>query len=106
VLTKEFFPVCIFFEHARDFTKIADFLNHGIRTANKSKKEKEISPFFVIIFFMSYYVYILYSAKLGKLYFGSTKDVALRLSCHNSGGAKYTSKGLPWELLYSLFASA
>ena len=49
---------------------------------------------------MADFVYILYSAKLGKLYFGSTKDVALRLNCHNSGGSSYTSKGLPWELLY------
>jgi putative endonuclease len=53
---------------------------------------------------MNFYVYILFSCKLDKLYFGYTNDVSMRLQRHNSGSVTSTSRGVPWELLfYSCF---
>ncbi|MCZ2459726.1 MAG: GIY-YIG nuclease family protein [Chitinophagales bacterium] len=49
---------------------------------------------------MCYYVYILWSEKLGKFYVGSTKDVENRLREHNKGESKFTSKGIPWVLVW------
>ncbi len=47
---------------------------------------------------MSYYVYILYSEKLGRYYIGQTQDVEKRLAHHNSGYSTYTKCGIPWVL--------
>jgi putative endonuclease len=75
-----------------------------VRTANNKQKEKEISPFFITIVYIMFYTYILYSAKIDKLYFGYTNDVSMRLQRHNSGSVTSTSRGVPWELLfYSCF---
>ena len=50
-----------------------------------------------------YFVYILYSVKLGKYYIGQTHDVELRLCRHNEGYYdNWTSKGLPWILFLTL----
>jgi putative endonuclease len=53
---------------------------------------------------MTYFVYILYSAKLARFYVGTTDNVEQRLEEHNS--AKYshsfTVKGIPWELFLKL----
>ena len=54
---------------------------------------------FVLIVTM-HYTYILYSEKLGLFYKGSTNDVSLRLKRHNGGLENYTSKGVPWILLW------
>src|SRR5947207_1101226 len=48
-----------------------------------------------------FFVYILFSEKLRKYYTGSTMDVNLRLSGHNSGKTPYTRKGIPWVLKYT-----
>jgi len=47
-----------------------------------------------------YYVYILYSKKLDKKYIGSTSDLKERIKRHNSERSEFTSKGIPWKLLY------
>lgn len=47
-----------------------------------------------------YYVYILRSDSLGKLYKGSTEDLCERVKRHNSGKVKSTKSGKPWELVY------
>jgi len=48
---------------------------------------------------MSYKVYILYSERLGKYYVGQTDNLEKRFPVHNSGGKKYTTKGVPWTLI-------
>ena len=45
--------------------------------------------------------YILWSESLQKFYAGSTKDLDQRLLRHNSGRVRYTSKGVPWRLIWS-----
>ena len=47
-----------------------------------------------------YFVYILYSKKLKKRYIGSTKDIKLRIKEHNNSKVPFTSKGVPWKLIY------
>jgi putative endonuclease len=52
-----------------------------------------------------YYVYLLYSEKLDKIYIGRTEDVKRRLKEHNSGNCNFTNKGIPWKIVYySAFA--
>ncbi|PQV47440.1 putative endonuclease [Jejuia pallidilutea] len=48
---------------------------------------------------MEYKVYILYSKKLNRYYVGQTNNIEKRLKTHNSGGKKYTTKGIPWVLV-------
>ena len=53
-----------------------------------------------------HYVYILKSAKTGKLYKGSTDDLEIRLGRHNRGEVISTKSGCPWTLIYyEAFAS-
>jgi putative endonuclease len=47
-----------------------------------------------------YYVYIIYSKNLNKLYKGSTADLKQRIKEHNSEKVKSTKSGTPWVLLY------
>ena len=47
-----------------------------------------------------YYLYILFSEKLNRFYVGQTNDLLSRLKRHNSGQENYTSKGVPWEIVY------
>lgn len=52
-----------------------------------------------------YYVYILYSRRLKKRYFGSTTDLKTRLAEHNRGKVGFTRGGIPWLMIYySAFA--
>jgi putative endonuclease len=46
-------------------------------------------------------VYILYSKKLDGYYVGQTNNIERRLKVHNTGGKKYTSRGIPWILVKS-----
>ena len=49
----------------------------------------------------TWFVYILYSVRSGKLYTGISKDPQARLVRHNAGkGAKYTRAGRPWRIVY------
>ena len=47
------------------------------------------------------YLYILYSSKLNKYYVGACANIERRLYKHNIGHSKFTSTGLPWQLMYT-----
>ena len=47
-----------------------------------------------------YYFYVLQSQRNRKLYFGYTSDLKKRYNEHNSGKVNYTSKYIPYKLLY------
>ena len=49
---------------------------------------------------MKYFVYILYSEAIQKFYIGQTQNIASRLKRHNSGAENFTSKGIPWHLVW------
>ncbi len=48
-----------------------------------------------------YTVYIIQSRKDNSYYIGYTEDIERRLSEHNCGLSRYTSKKLPWDLVYT-----
>lgn len=50
---------------------------------------------------MAFKTYILWSELIQKFYVGSTEDLPQRLLRHNSGRVKFTSKGVPWQLIWS-----
>lgn len=47
-----------------------------------------------------YYVYILYSKKINKLYKGFTSNLKKRVYQHNKQETKSTKSGIPWSLIY------
>jgi putative endonuclease len=47
------------------------------------------------------WVYILYSKKIDKYYVGACTDLDRRFYEHNLGHSKFTSTGIPWELVYT-----
>ena len=47
------------------------------------------------------YTYILFSTKLNKYYVGACIDLERRMYEHNIGHSKFTSTGVPWELMYT-----
>jgi putative endonuclease len=49
---------------------------------------------------MVFKTYILWSDSLQKFYVGSTNNLEDRLLRHNSGYGKFTSKGMPWILVW------
>jgi len=49
---------------------------------------------------MKYYTYVLQSEINGHFYKGSTQDLELRLKQHNNGEVNYTSRYMPWKLVY------
>jgi putative endonuclease len=57
-----------------------------------------------VAFFMSYFVYILYSQKLHRFYTGTTDNVRERLDEHNSGKYpdSFSAKGIPWDLFLEI----
>jgi putative endonuclease len=48
-----------------------------------------------------YYAYVLQSLMTNKFYYGSTQDLEKRLEVHNVGLVNYTSKFMPWIMVYS-----
>ena len=48
-----------------------------------------------------FYLYILKSVKYDKTYVGSSNDVERRLKEHNSGKSKFTSRFMPWRVVFS-----
>ena len=48
---------------------------------------------------MNFFVYYLYSEKIGKYYLGQTDSMDYRLWEHNTGAEKYTKRGSPWKLI-------
>ena len=49
---------------------------------------------------MAFFTYILQSQKDGRYYIGSTQSIEERLKRHNAGKERYTSRGIPWQLVY------
>jgi putative endonuclease len=47
------------------------------------------------------FTYVLYSEKLNKYYVGACTDLERRLYEHNIGHSKFTSTGLPWQVVYT-----
>lgn len=47
-----------------------------------------------------FFTYILQSEIDKSYYIGHSLDVIKRLECHNQGLSKYTSKKIPWKLVY------
>ncbi len=47
-----------------------------------------------------YYVYVIYSKALDKIYKGCTNNLRDRIDKHNKGRVKTTKSGIPWELIY------
>ena len=47
-----------------------------------------------------YYVYILKSEIKEKTYVGFTNNLERRIKEHNSGKSKFTSKYIPWRVVY------
>ena len=50
---------------------------------------------------MTFSVYIIYSRSLDRFYIGMSADVYGRLTRHNSARQGFTSKGQPWEIVYT-----
>ena len=49
-----------------------------------------------------FWVYVLYSAKFGKIYIGYTNNLEQRILSHNSLAKKgFTVKYKPWELIHT-----
>ena len=48
-----------------------------------------------------FHTYIIYSESIDKFYVGYTHNLTLRLERHNNGWGKYSSRGVPWNLVYS-----
>ncbi|MBK7358769.1 MAG: GIY-YIG nuclease family protein [Saprospiraceae bacterium] len=49
---------------------------------------------------MPFFVYIIVSLQNGTFYKGFSLNPVLRLKQHNDGLSKYTSKFMPWKLVY------
>jgi putative endonuclease len=58
-------------------------------------------PFLFYFYFMSYFLYILYSSNLDRYYIGSCADVKVRLVRHNAGATPSTKPGRPWVVVYT-----
>ncbi|SHJ02271.1 putative endonuclease [Tangfeifania diversioriginum] len=50
---------------------------------------------------MDFIVYILQSKKDNSYYIGFTSDLNQRLEYHNSGKSRYTSRKMPWKIVYT-----
>ena len=50
---------------------------------------------------MEYIVYILQSEQDSSFYIGFTSNLEQRLVAHNSGKSRYTSRKIPWKLVYT-----
>ena len=54
-----------------------------------------------LFLFMSFIVYILYSARLDQYYIGHTANIEDRLTRHNNSGSKSTKKTNDWKPVYT-----
>ena len=50
---------------------------------------------------MDFFLYILYSEKLGKYYVGTTSNICDRVARHNGARSMSTKAGCPWKLVYT-----
>jgi putative endonuclease len=70
-------------------------------TGAKPKKRLHIRGLQAFFTLYMFYCYIIYSEKLDKFYIGCTENIENRLAQHNAGLSDFTSKGMPWKLMYS-----
>jgi putative endonuclease len=61
------------------------------------RESSQIEGFY---FFIIFYCYIIKSKIDGSLYKDQTENLEDRLKQHNSGKSEYTSRKVPWELVY------
>ena len=47
-----------------------------------------------------FYAYVLQSESNATFYYGSTEDIEKRILTHNAGLVNYTSKYMPWKIVY------
>src|SRR5262245_51466582 len=73
---------------------------HGRGRGFESRPVRLISLAEMRGFFMPYYVYILKSQVDGTYYKGSSEDYIRRFEEHNAGLSEYTSRKIPWDLIY------
>ncbi len=50
---------------------------------------------------MKHFVYIIYSSSTDEYYKGYSQNPSIRLIDHNNAKSRYTSKGIPWILVYT-----
>ena len=50
---------------------------------------------------MKFTVYLIQSEKDDSFYIGFTSNIEQRLSYHNLGKSRYTSRKMPWRLVYT-----
>ncbi len=48
-----------------------------------------------------FWVYVLYSAEIDRLYIGQTQDLKKRLREHREGASFYTKRASDWRLIHS-----
>ncbi|MEK6953304.1 MAG: GIY-YIG nuclease family protein [Nanoarchaeota archaeon] len=48
---------------------------------------------------MNFFVYYLYSEKIGRYYLGQTDSLEYRIWEHNTGSENFTRRGAPWKLV-------
>ena len=59
------------------------------------------SPFLSMVYNSTmFYVYVIYSNKLGKYYIGQTNDLKRRIAEHIAGKSTYTSRANDWVMVY------
>ncbi len=49
---------------------------------------------------MSYFLYILHSNKIDRYYIGISQNPEIRLEYHNKGKKGWTTRGVPWHLMF------
>ena len=54
-----------------------------------------------VYYMIEFYEYILKSLNFEKTYIGQTENLDRRLQEHNSGKSNYTSKFVPWKIIYT-----
>ena len=68
-----------------------------VRVPSGPQESSEYSGLFA---FMAYYVYIIQSLQDNTYYKGYSEHPQLRLVQHNNGECAFTSRKMPWQLVY------
>jgi putative endonuclease len=90
-LNRGFFIILLYFEGLCRYRVVLERQERRFESCHPIKAQET--------FFMSYYVYIIYSDSLSQYYTGYCADFEKRLREHNSGYSKHTSKGMPWKVI-------
>jgi putative endonuclease len=73
----------------------------GREFESRRHRRKQFSNGLLFCFQMKFTVYILQSELDRSFYIGFTSNLVQRLEYHNSGKSRYTSKKMPWKLVYT-----